>query len=236
MADPVRPDYPWAGWPDQIGCNFALGHLVNNLPALLTVDGRLHADTLICAAGAIAGWAAQRSLVARAPQGSPGSTTAHIVTTKDGRRFLYGDAINNMLVAPDASQASNCVWNCMAGTAISAGLAGSRLPSVTDMFAQVSRTLGSPLEGLPSLPENRPSAPVAVLLQRVRPFALSCLTGEIDRITKANGFAAAETSWQAVTAWMAASILAKCVSIMKPEAALTLGMESAIYASKLMDV
>jgi len=59
------------------------------------------------------------------------------------------------------------------------------------------------------------------------------LTGEISEICKKNGFAAAPTSWVAVTARAAASVLGQCLEVMDPKAALTMGFESAIYASKL---
>lgn len=227
------PTYPWREWPDEIGCNFALGNLVRNIPSLFVVDGKLEADTLMCAAGAVAGWAAQRSLVAQLRQ-SPPSAPMNLVTTADGRKFLFGDAINNMLVGADRRSSLVCVWNGLAGTAMALGLRQADLPSLGEMFAHVSRTLGSAQEGLPSSRDHQPYAPVSVLLERARPLALSCLTGEIDPVTKANGFAAAETSWQAVTSWMATRILGDCCATMPPGAALTVGMESAIYSSKLV--
>jgi len=121
--EPPKPSgdaLPWAGWPDEIGCNFALGHLIQNLPVVLTVDGRLHAETLMCAAGAIAGMGARVSLMAdpnlRALRATPDAFV--IVDLKDGRQFLYGDAINGMLTSDDPLVAPMRVWNMLAGTAI----------------------------------------------------------------------------------------------------------------------
>ena len=59
--------FPWSGTPAFAECNFAFGHLVQNLPRRLTVDGRVHAETYISAVGAIAGYAAQRTLFAETP-------------------------------------------------------------------------------------------------------------------------------------------------------------------------
>ena len=95
MAQTEAPPLPWAGWPDEIGCNFAAGHLVRNLGVPLTIEGRLHAETLMCAAGAIAGWGAHRSLMTGARTGQQVS----MVTLNDGRTMLYGDAINDMLTS-----------------------------------------------------------------------------------------------------------------------------------------
>jgi hypothetical protein len=60
-------DLPWKNAQDAVGCNFALGHLVGNFPRRLTIDGRIHAETYISAVGAIAGYAAQRTLFAESP-------------------------------------------------------------------------------------------------------------------------------------------------------------------------
>ena len=228
---------PWAGWPDEIGCNFAAGHLVRNLQILITVEGRVHAETLMTAAGAIAGWAAQRSLMANSEALSAAEKQGQlsVATMKDGRRLLFGDAINAMLIANDPALASRCVWNWLAGTATTNGLAQSDIPDVQTMFAHVTRELGGPREGFPSTPApHQPGASAGQILDRVLPLTVACLTGEIDSITKKNGFRADMTSYQAITAWSAAKILAQCCSVMSPDIALTIGMEAAIYASKLM--
>lgn len=225
------PPLPWADWPDEIGCNFAAGHLVRNLGIPLTVEGRLHAETLMCAAGAVAGWGAHRSLISG---GAGKQVSLQMVTMQDGRSMLYGDAINDMLTSSDPTLAPRCVWNNLAGTAIGHGLPQSDLPELEDMFRSVTERMGGPLEGLPSTgADHQPHAPAAKLLDHVLPVTLACLTGEISEITKKQGFSAAETSYQIVTAWAAANILAQCCSVMPPKIALIIGMESAIYASKL---
>jgi hypothetical protein len=226
------PALPWAGWPDEIGCNFAAGHLSRNLSQpLIDKNGRLHAETLTCAAGAVAGWGAHRSLM-RDPATARLAGQMHIATLNDGREMLYGDAINNRLMSNDRATAPACVWNNLAGTAIGHGLAQEELPDIEAMFASVTQRMGGPLEGLPST-DLQPHAPAAVLLERVLPVTLACLTGEISEITKKQNFHAAETSYQIVTAWTAANILGRCCEVMPPKTALIIGMESAIYASKL---
>ena len=55
MAD--IEDMPWKDdVVSYIGCNFAYADLANNLPRFLTIDGKLHAETLVAASGAIAGF------------------------------------------------------------------------------------------------------------------------------------------------------------------------------------
>ena len=235
MSDTASPPLPWAGWPDEIGCNFAAGHLVQTLSQpLVGDDGRLHAETFMAAAGVLAGWGAQRSLFADPKTLSGEALQLHMVTLKDGREMLYGDAINNRLMSSDPEQARFCVWNNLAGTAIGHGLAEADLPDVGELFRRVTERMGGPLEGMPTTPnDHRPAAPAGELLVRVIPVAMACLTGEISEITKKQGFAASEASYQAVTAWTAAKVLAQCCSVMAPGLALVIGMESAIYGSKL---
>ena len=232
MSD-IAPTLPWAGWADAIGCNFAAGHLVQNLgQPLIGGDGRLHAETFMAAAGVLAGWGAQQSLFA-----NPGDIPAgglNVVTLKDGREMLYGDAINDRLISNDPDAATLCVWNNLAGTAIGHGLPEADLPEVGPLFRAVTERMGGPLEGMPSTPDDhRPAAPAQALLARVMPVAMACLTGEISEITKRQGFAASPSSYQAITAWAAAKVLAQCCSVMDQRLALVIGMESAIYGSKL---
>lgn len=225
------PPMPWAGWPDEIGCNFAAGHLVRNLGAPLTLEGGLHAETLMCTAGAVAGWAAHRTLIAG---GAGKPVSLQMVTMKDGRQMLYGDGINDMLVSNDPAFAPRCVWNNLAGTAMAYGLAESDLPQLDDLFRSVTERLGTPLEGFPSVgQDHQPQTTAAGLLDLVLPVTLRCLTGEISETTKTQGFHAAETSYQIVTSWVAANLLGQCTSVLKPRTALIICMEAAIYASKL---
>jgi len=235
MSEAASPPLPWAGWPDEIGCNFAAGHLVRNLSQpLIGGDGRLHAETFMAAAGVLAGWGAQRSLLADPGTLSDAAVQLHMVTLTDGRQMLYGDAINNRLMTSDPEQATACVWNNLAGTAIGHGLAEADLPDVAALFRSVTERMGGPMEGMPSTPDDhRPAAPAGVLLERVLPVAMACLSGEISEVTKKQGFAASEASYQAVTAWTAAKVLAQCCSVMAPGLALVIGMESAIYGSKV---
>lgn len=227
--------FPWAGWPDEIGCNFALGHLQRNLSAPFVVDGRLHAETLVAAAGAVAGWAAHRSLVADpiAVRKAEAAGQMALAELSDGRKLLYGDAINDMLVAHDAATAQQRVWNMVAGAAIGAGLPPDQLPDLNAMFGHVAKSWGGPGEGMPTT-QNKPGAPAGELLRIAAPVARDCLTGEISEITRSKGFAASETSWVAVTAWAAAGVVRECAGVMAPRDAVSICMESAIYTSKLM--
>src|SRR5215472_6441508 len=110
---------PWKETPDEVACNFALGHLYPNLRGRLTVDGRVHAETYISAVGAIAGYAAQRTLFARL---SGTGATLHRARVASGEEYWFGDPLNDMLVPKTETEANSCVWSLAAGGAVSAGL------------------------------------------------------------------------------------------------------------------
>ena len=141
----AAPPLPWAGWPDEIGCNLTGGHLVRNLHIPIAIDGRVHSETLMAAAGAVAGWGAQRSLVANTEAFTRAEKEGQISVAKlkDGRRMLFSDALNAMLATSDPVMAQRCVWNYLSGTAIAHGLPEAELPDLGGMFAHVSRELGN---------------------------------------------------------------------------------------------
>ncbi len=232
--------FPWAGQPDEIGCNFAFGHLVRALPHRLTdKDGRLHAETLLTAAGAFAGLCAQISMLAD-PEGlAKAKASGQLVdaTLKDGRVLLFGDALNNMLFTNDVAFARSRIWNTLVAAALSKGMPESAIPDLDEMFRHVTASLGSDREGFPSTSlQNQPAFSAHKMLKLVGQVAFSCLTGEIDAITRKNNFSALETSWVAVTAQAAAAILLDATQVLAPEKCVTIAMEAAIYGSKLRGI
>src|SRR5579872_6883792 len=92
----AKNELPWKDAPDAVECNFALGNLVTNLPRRLTVDGRIHAETYMSAVGAIAGYAAQRTLFAATPPVAGVNINRARVTS--GAQYWLGDSLNAMLV------------------------------------------------------------------------------------------------------------------------------------------
>jgi hypothetical protein len=92
----VEPEMPWADDPSEIACNLATGNLANNLMAWVEQDGGVHAETYVATAGAIAGYAAQRSLTKDGAAYPPGMQMA---TMPSGEQFLFGDPLNAMLMA-----------------------------------------------------------------------------------------------------------------------------------------
>lgn len=228
---------PWASQPDSTGCNFALAHLRANLRGRIAdARGRLHAETYVAAAGVVAGYAAQASLLAdrEACEHFHRIGELMILTTSDGRSLLFGEALNSMLLARSPSLSNQRVYNLLAGSAIAAGAAPEALPPPEKLFEHVASAIGKPGEGFPDLPDNRPMLSYGELLKRVWPMAHSCLTGDISDICRKNGFAARPSSWAAVTAYMAADAVVEVAGVLAPPLAHHIALEGAIYGSKVL--
>jgi hypothetical protein len=231
--------FPWAGQPDEIACNFAFGLIMRNLPPRIALENKMHAPTLMAAAGAIAGVCAQISLLADAERLAKARAENRIKETplKDGRTLIYGDALNEMLYSvSDPEIARSRVWNMMVTAAMQKGLDRSELPNVPAMFRHVNDSVGSVVEGLPSVAQNaQPVMPVRDLLKLVGPLTLEALAGDLPPALATNGQAirANRKSWVGITAQVAGNLLMTTSRVMPPAMCLTIAMESAIYASKL---
>jgi hypothetical protein len=223
--------FPWAGQSDETACNYAFGNLIRSLPPRVALEGKIHAPTLMAAIGAVAGVAAQVSLLAdveKMEKVTAEKKLAEVTLTSDGRIFLYGDALNEMLYSvSDPLLARSRVWNMMVSAALSKGLDRKNLPNVPAMFKHVSDSFNTPREGRPSVEEKlQPVASVRDLLKLVGPVAFAALAGESSpAITAQAGLAN--------PARAAANVLLRSSSILPPAQALSIAMESAIYASKM---
>jgi hypothetical protein len=224
-------ELPWQKSPDVIACNLAFGHLVQNLPRRLTVDGRIHAETYISAVGAIAGYAAQRTLFARSAPVM--GVNIHRVGTASGEQYWFGDSLNNMLVPKSAADANRCVWSMAAGGAVSAGIPAQQVPKLDAMFKHVASTIGGPNEGKSSVPaQHQPHLPARDLLKAVWPLAIIYFSGKFPGASRE--FPAAPVAWWSAIAAQASNRPVRDVKdVLPPAIALTLLMETAIYCSKL---
>jgi hypothetical protein len=224
-------ELPWKNAPDAVACNFALGHLVGNLPGRLTVDGRIHAETYISAVGAIAGYAAQRTLFAATPPVM--GVNINRVRTTSGDQYWFGDALNDMLVPKTEAEGNRCVWSLAAGGAMSAGIQPQQMPKLDAMFKHIASTIGGANEGKSSVSaEHQPHLPARDLLKAVWPLAVICFSGKFPGDSRAYG-PAPVAWWSAIAAQAANRPIRDVKNVLPPDIALTLLMESAIYCSKL---
>ncbi|WP_156126598.1 hypothetical protein [Burkholderia sp. 9120] len=104
---------PLKNTPDEMACSLAMGHLLINLQPRLKGNRRVHAETYISAVGAIAGYAAQRTLFAETPPVV--GRNIHCVGAKSGQQYGYGDALNNMLLPKTEADGNRCIGSLAAG-------------------------------------------------------------------------------------------------------------------------
>ena len=230
-ASPDEAKFPWDGDTSFVACNLATGNLANNLASWVEYEGRLHAETYVAASGAIAGYAAQQSLIAQNSSALPSGM--HTATSSSGEEFLFGDPLNEMLFAKTEAEAWGRVWPRAAGAAVSAGLPVSSLPSWGDMFRHVAENLHGPLEGRPSTgPHHQPAVPVRQLLALYWPHVEHLFNADFDDTHRRFG-PVPPRWWGAVAAYATARPIIEAKAVLAPAIALTILMESAIYASKL---
>ncbi len=123
---------PWANDAKNfIGCNFAYGNLAIHLPKVLTVNGRLHAETYVAACGVIAGFAAQRALLVQNSAFRMDNLKEDslvdglfLVRGPRGERFIFGEPLKEMifLKGRPATEISARLWEWAIGGAVAAGL------------------------------------------------------------------------------------------------------------------
>lgn len=135
---------PYAG--PKLASREVLGIVLQSLK-----DSRgIHAESLFCALGAVAGHACQDSVRARAlAAGKQADSLFQVITTKDGGTYYFGDALNQPLAEDRVS-----IWSLVAGAAAHAG--AKALPDVAEIFKHNSTVIGGDQFGIPRLPPEHP--------------------------------------------------------------------------------
>jgi hypothetical protein len=197
----------------------------------LTVDGRIHAETYISAVGAIAGYAAQRTLFAESPPVI--GVNINRVGKASGEQYWFGDNLNNMLVPKTDAEGNRRVWSLAMGGAASAGIQTEQIPVLGAMFKHVASTIGGENEGKSSVPaKHQAHFPARDLLKAVWPVALICFSRRFPGASRE--YPAVPIAWWSAIAAQASNRPVRDVKdVLPPHIALTLLMESAIYCSKL---
>ncbi len=221
---------PWTGDPSGPACQSAAAELARSLPVWMTYDGRIHAETYVAAAGAIAGFAAQCTFLA-GPRNA--SDLTHIVTTRAGRKFLFSDALNGMLLARLGAQMAGRAWNVALAAAVASGMPFEQTPEPDHMFAHVAATLGGDREGFPSVgTEHYPHQPGRALLKQVWPRVQQMFEARFEEAHR-RFEPTPRRWWGPVAAYGGGRAIIDVRDMLAPRIALTIFMETAIYASKL---
>lgn len=226
-----QPQFPWSGDAAHMACDGAFMNLLRGLGVPINQNGRIHAETYVAAAGAVAGFAAQKALFEAAPP-VPG-VNINVATLASGAEYWFGDSLN-MALTGNGQRDFEFLWPHAVGGSLAAGMGMDQIPAIEHLFAQVARRLGSPGEGFPST-SAQPQLSCQDLLRRCWPVALACLTGTITEGGRNGSLAAPTRWWPCITALVAARAIIQVKQVLPPATALVIVMETAILASKVME-
>ena len=112
----------------------------------------ISAETILSAAGALAGFAAQEAIwEGLIRTGKMKAAQALVcVKTKSGETYYFGDFLNMILASTQEGQLS--IWRLVGGAAAKAG--AKSLPKLEPAFARCAQTVGTPEFGKPQLPAS----------------------------------------------------------------------------------
>ncbi len=188
----------------------------------IRTDQGVHVETALAILGAVAGFSAQmgiREALIKTSQASEAEIFT-IVGTESHGDFFFGDALDELLFAPQPGNPS--IWHIVAGAVEHAGF--QSLPDMVDLSEHCARTLGTKVFGVPRLeglhmPAKRP---IELLDQYWNPVR-NYLVGEVG----------APLEWPVTLALTAQKIIVLAIEIIDPILAARIVMEAAIPMAKV---
>ncbi|WP_341708400.1 hypothetical protein [Halopseudomonas sp.] len=142
-----------------VGAKIAGKEVLNRLLAAMKNEKGVHVESLFCALGALAGYACQANLREQAiARGMNPDSPFQVATTKDGKRYYFGDPLNGSLAEGKLS-----VWSLAAGAAQHNG--AKSLPDINEIFQRTASNIGSDKFGVPNSIEGHTAGdlPIAYL-------------------------------------------------------------------------
>jgi hypothetical protein len=201
-----------------IGAKLAGKEILARLIAAMTNERGVHAPSLLCALGALAGYACQASVRSRALiTGQSPDALLVVVDTTDGKQFYFGDALNEKLAEHQYS-----VWSLAAGGAQHAG--AKSLPDLKEIFTRVAASLGTEQFGIPKSIEGHPPGDLPMT------YLKGMWSGLLPVIKKLTGD---PELWPVACGLAIQEAIALTSSALPPELGLTIVMEAAIPMSKV---
>jgi hypothetical protein len=196
----------------------------------------VHAQTLLCAAGALAGFAAQNAaleqgeiLARRRDLVAPRSLI--LFTTPKGQRYLFGSWVNAPLLAGYGHAAPLQRFLTEAGER--AGMGPSDAPDFKALEARLSAGVTGSGFGVLKAPRGHaPAAQPAELLRALWPQARRIITAPMPRQIPDEP-ALSEAHWPGLLSSLAGRLVSLTSDKLNPRIGMTLVMESAIIASRL---
>ncbi len=194
--------------------------VATKLFAAMSGDKGIHLESLLCALGAIAGYACQVSVREQFmhQQGKSEKEVFIVVDNQqDGRNYFFGDLLNKPL-----AESKYSVWSLSSGASQKLGL--RQLIDLHDIFRHVTETLGQTSFGVPRVPEKHkakelPISYVKFLWPQLFPLA--------------KRYSQAPSDWPILFGVAVQEILFASKGLIDPSLALQIIMESAVPMSKI---
>jgi len=222
------PDDAGAGHAVPVGSN----DLANDIVAWLSHDLRrgkqVQYEAVLCALGALAGYAAQQAI--REALVKPGKLSLDqafvVIETRSGEVYFFGDLLNAVIVSEDDAKRRGkasghaSIWKIVSEGGYEAG--AINLPDVNDMIKHCAATVGSPEFGLPRVPEaHMPEILPRDAVSRFWPEARRRLAGTEPM------------SWPLHLAMAAHKLIVDVRDALRPDIAVLIVMEAAVPMSKI---
>jgi hypothetical protein len=221
--------WPWD--PDQtVAARLAIASLQKFFIRSLSRNGRLQLETVFCTVGALTGFAAQNALRQASLVAGRAETDGLLaLESTTGERFYFGDRLNEILVPHRREDLT--VWSVVAGEAMRLGASG--LSDCVEIFERVTKSIGTPAFGVPTLPQgNRPWLMPRRAVEIFWPSVRTAFTRE--PVVPVPGFKLVEPRhWPLALAVIGAGYLSLGKESFPPARAVALFMEAAVAMSKL---
>ena len=200
-----------------IGAKIASREITQRLLHAMKDSRGVHAESLLTALGALAGYATQAAAreFGRA-DGKPDTAVFAIVRGADGQRYFFGELGNQMLLEQPTS-----VWKLASATAAELG-AGS-LPDIAELIKHTAESVGSPQFGVPRIPDGHKPGDTPRNYLAMWPKLLPTL----------QLFCASPIEWPIAYTLAVRDIMTQARPTLEPKLALTIVMEAAVPMAKV---
>jgi hypothetical protein len=182
-------------------------------------------EAVLCALGALAGYAAQQAI--RETLVKTGKLTLDqafaVIETRSGEVFFFGELLSTMIVAKDGSSTSAgqaSIWKIVSEGGFEAG--AINLPDVTDVIKHCAATVGRDEFGIPRVPDAH--MPYLLPREAVSRFWPSARRKLADQ---------EPMSWPLQLAQAARSLIISLQHAIRPDIAVQIVMEAAVPMSKI---
>lgn len=202
-----------------IGMKLGGKEVANRLIQGLKNEKGVHAESLLCALGSLAGYACQASVREEFVRGGglPENAPLAVVQDLSGQKYFFGDALNKPLAEDKYS-----IWSLAAGAAQHLG--AKELVDLEDLFKHVSATVGYPAFGIPRIPEGHTPGDLPInWLRAIWPSILPIV----------NDFCESPSEWPILFGFAIQDVLDQTKDIVDPSMSLKIVMESAVPMSKV---